>query len=1228
MALVEGGHGGLVGGPALLGVGGSLAQIEQSLLGVGLAGLVEVVGVVGQSHEIDVCFLGQALHVLQSAGQGAGTVGVFAVVGVELAEVQGVAGFTDGEAPALADGLAVGTGNGDGDGDTAVGQIGLGSVGDLAVFVDSSDFHIIDGHDDGGILAHVGQGSADDGTLVVLGLSVCNGGDVGDDRLVLDLDDHGGVDLNILVVKALDGDGQAGACDQISGDGCGVTAVAVGAGQLVLTQPDGQLLHAEQCVDGEVQGVVLTGVGGSQVAEDGLGLIDNAVGDLVGAAGIEVVGEDVTVGDSVHAPGGEGAGVGLEVLHVAAELGAAAAHLVAAVVLLHQPVGILGSLLGVEGVVAGAGGAQVTEGLVVETIVFAVLFDLEDHGAVGAVGHSAFNGSGSHVDIAAVNVGQVAAHAGQNALGGQVVDDDLVTLGGHAGTDHVVIELVDADRLLAAGTVAGENALGVVADGVGSLVNQRSDGSVAAGVDGDGEGCILILAILGAQQVAALGGGVQIAGALAVGGVQGEGALLHAGLQGDDLCELIVADLVVGLDDVGRAAVVGLLVGAHGVPQIAAGDHQDLVAGQQGGSIGDQGGLELAQDGGNIDGVSEGDFLAVIHACLHGLDGEGGILGDGDGAGVLGVLAVVHLIEDGCAFGGTGEGDLGAGVDLACLGGSLGSCHHIGGLDIAADHIEADGVHGLGGVIVCRPAVVVGVPLQVGADGALDEELVGSAIHQDQGPAGGLLAHADVGAVGDEQLLAIGSGEGVGAVIVDADGPDVGIGVAGDGVVGRPHNLGALQVLILFGVNDHIGQGHVVGGVVDHNTVTGSQGVGEAAGDSRTGREELDQEGIDVGVGVGGEVILVILQVQLLAVEGAVDALDIEAVLQSFDLPEAVRSGRSIEGQHIGGVAGGQVGAVGSLEGVVAIVILADGQSDHLVGDGQLVVFHNAVHGSQLGAVGLSGHDLGAAGIVDVDPVACHQLSNHLSHAIIGSGGRSDGLGGIGGHRLGCFGFGDLGLGGLRGDGLLGSYAALDPEADALAGDVAGGVGLVASPVQTLDVDAQVTGVAIGIHDGQVAVLDEGPGGGSVGQTDAVVGGLNGQVLGAVADGIATLSFGDDPAIGASAFGRGHGVAVDGHSGGQRLAAGAFRDGGEDVSVLAAGHGNGDHVGGLDLVKADLRPGNAVGFSRKHRCGNHTGDHCQNQEQRKNAGTQFLHKFSSLFLLLIRPPRHLQRGRT
>ena len=479
-----------------------------------------------------------------------------------------------------------------------------------------------------------------------------------------------------------------------------------------------------------------------------------------------------------------------------------------------------------------------------------------------------------------------------------------------------------------------------------------------------------------------------------------------------------------------------------------------------------------------------------------------------------------------------------------------------------------------------------------------------------------------MGAVGDEQLLAIGSGEGVGAVIVDADGPDVGVGVAGDGVVGRPHNLGALQVLILCGVNDHIGQGHVVGGVVDHNTVTGSQGVGEAAV-SRTGREELDQEGIDVGVGVGGEVVLIVLQVQLLVIVSAIDTLDIEAVLQGFDLPEAVRSGRSIEGQHIGGVAGGQVVAVGGLEGVVAILILADGQRDHLVGDDQLVVFHNAVHGSQLGAVGLSGHDLGTAGVVDVDSVACNQLGDHLSQAVVSCGGRGDGLGGIGDHRLGHFGFG-----GLRGDGLLRSCAgALDPEADALAGDIAGSIGLVASPVQTLDVDAQVADAVAGIHNGQIAVLDEVPGSSGVSQADAVVGGLNSQVLGAIADGVTALGGGDDPAVGVSAACGGHGVTVDGHSGGQRLAAGTFRDGGEDISVLAAGHGDGNHVGRLDLIKVDLRPGSAVGLSRKHRCGNHTGHHCQNQEQRKNAGTQFLHKFSSLFLLLIRPPRHLQQER-
>ena len=133
VAGVEFGNGVLVGGPALLAVLGGLAQVIEGLLRVGFAGLVKVVGVVGKGHEVHIGLLGQLRNVLQSAAQGAGAVGILAVVGVELAEVELIVRLSYGKAPGLAGVLAVGAGDGDGDGDAAIRHVGVRLIGQLAV---------------------------------------------------------------------------------------------------------------------------------------------------------------------------------------------------------------------------------------------------------------------------------------------------------------------------------------------------------------------------------------------------------------------------------------------------------------------------------------------------------------------------------------------------------------------------------------------------------------------------------------------------------------------------------------------------------------------------------------------------------------------------------------------------------------------------------------------------------------------------------------------------------------------------------------------------------------------------------------------------------------------------------------------------------------------------------------------------------------------------------------
>ena len=126
-----------------------------------------------------------------------------------------------------------------------------------------------------------------------------------------------------------------------------------------------------------MQCILLSRVGRREVAEHRLRLIHNTVGDLVAAAGEEVIGKHIPVGNGIHTPCGEGTGVVLQILRLALKRGGTAAHGVASVVGSQRPVRILGSLRRIEGVVAGAGGAQVTEGSIAETVILAVLLHLE-----------------------------------------------------------------------------------------------------------------------------------------------------------------------------------------------------------------------------------------------------------------------------------------------------------------------------------------------------------------------------------------------------------------------------------------------------------------------------------------------------------------------------------------------------------------------------------------------------------------------------------------------------------------------------------------------------------------------------------------------------------------------------------------------------------------------------------------------------------------------------------
>ena len=68
---VESSHSVLIRLPGLLAVRGGQAHVVERTLGVGRAGLVEVIGVVGKGHEVHIGVLGQVPYIVKSGVKGA-----------------------------------------------------------------------------------------------------------------------------------------------------------------------------------------------------------------------------------------------------------------------------------------------------------------------------------------------------------------------------------------------------------------------------------------------------------------------------------------------------------------------------------------------------------------------------------------------------------------------------------------------------------------------------------------------------------------------------------------------------------------------------------------------------------------------------------------------------------------------------------------------------------------------------------------------------------------------------------------------------------------------------------------------------------------------------------------------------------------------------------------------------------------------------------------------------
>ena len=847
VVLVELGDGVLVGLPAVAGIG-ILDQggvIESALhIGVGLG--IEIVGVVGEGHELDVGAVGQASDIAQGAVQRAGAVGILGVA-VELAEVELIGGLAHGEEPAELGRLAVGAGGGDLNVDAAIGHVGGGGVGDTAAFIDGCHGLAAHGHGDGGVLAGIGQGHGDDGPLDLAGLIALDGGGIGKDGLVLDGDLSGGVDGNVLIVHTLDVHGELIALHQGIGDVDGVGAVLAlryTEGCAIELGGDGTL-HAEGGVHGEGEGIVRAHIGIGQVAQDHGGVIHDAVRDRARSHGVEEEGVDGVVGDIIHGIDLEAVAVILQPLAVflVAELGGAALQLVAAHVAgagADQPIGIVAGGLGIESVVAGAVCAEVAVGLVVEAVVVAVFLHLEHHGAVGADSLAILNGGGGLVDGGA---GFVIVLRSQDRLGILIVDDHLVAHGGEtAGGGRrcagniigaaAVAELIGALEGRAAAVHGGDVRLGHVGGQRHPLKEVGAagcigDGGVAGGVIG-AQGHILDVNILAEVVLAHLRNGDLLGG-------NGR----HAGLY----------DLHGGRRHLGYAVIQ-----RHG-----AGDLHDVAH------------LVL------------GVIRVVINLEAVDLAVNNILQNDGVDAGfiVIGVAVVIHYLADHRDI--RGGGGNGSGL--------------LYGNGPGGDHIIGDGV--INGAVRCDLTCHRGAQLQgiVSAHGGGDVHLVAHS----EGPAAILFAHGgpvDRHGVAGSILYRDGGRGPLTAVIVDlgnlqicqlhigaqvrcGDGIQRG-GLCGEGETGGLHIGSAAQLrhtvkdAPLAGADDGIAQGNCIGfrgkiqadtaGVVlqkdippirkGHNALHGELGI------CRAGQRRAD--GHEGGLGVGGLAAGVDHQIELL----------------------------------------------------------------------------------------------------------------------------------------------------------------------------------------------------------------------------------------------------------------------------------------------------------------------------------------------------------------------------
>ena len=458
--------------PEILARRAGKAHVIERALGVGCAGLVKVVGMVGERDEVNVRIVRQRLDIRQCAFQRASAVGILRV-GVQLAEVALEGRLADGEGPGLAGFLFIRTLDRHSHRDLAVRHSGSRGVGDLAVRVGSIDLFTVDSHRYAGVLASVRDLRGDRRPLFGSGLRALRGRYVGDHGLVEDVDGAGRSGLVALDILERKGQGHRAASlscfrdirikdrdmDAALAGGEAVQNLHVrvalqlaDAGDvrsvgLLDTVLDPRIVDFIDCVDLEFKFVIVADIGREHGFGEGDGGLHDEAAVHIHAVrhGIEEEGVDCIVkiaGLAVHAVDLERVGEILQPLAVAAELRRAALQLIAAHAAgagTDEPVrvfgrnALFGEVLAVERVVAGAVGTEIAIRIALEAEVFAVRLDGEHDCAVCRDGRLAVLGdcSRSLVDCRAI---RVIVLLRQNRLCVLVVDHELVAgLGQIAG---------------------------------------------------------------------------------------------------------------------------------------------------------------------------------------------------------------------------------------------------------------------------------------------------------------------------------------------------------------------------------------------------------------------------------------------------------------------------------------------------------------------------------------------------------------------------------------------------------------------------------------------------------------------------------------------------------------------------------------------------------------------------------------------------------------------------